>query len=290
MDFSGIHPYVYYATRYHFSKGQTSKSRICYTSSIYLITEGMGILHTLERTYKAAPRSLFYIPAGQQHEWIADEKEPMVHVCCYFDWSYTNRRMMFECPSSICYDFRQLDTSLIGPNFPYPIPENFKVETLQLWIELFESFYTSNEYTNERTFIRSLKIQNHFQRFIEYFLNYVLNEKNIPDPRIYKLLNKIEQDLIRGSLEPLENYYQEIRVSRGYFFELFKNATGLSPMQYINHFRISRAKDDLRFTNLSITEIAEKNHFSSIHYFSRLFRRLTGQTPKEFRAQIFMSE
>jgi hypothetical protein len=34
---------------------------------------------------------------------------------------------------------------------------------------------------------------------------------------------------------------------------------------------------------LSITEIAEKYQFSSIHYFSRLFRKFTGQTPREFR-------
>ncbi|MEK3886319.1 AraC family transcriptional regulator [Bacillus sp. FSL K6-3431] len=283
MDLAEFHPYVYYATQYHFSKGQTSNLRICYTSSLYLISEGKGTLHTLERAYETAPGSLVYIPAGQQHEWIADEKNPMVHVCCYFDWSYINRKTVFEWPSSICYDFTQLRQSLIGPVFPYPIPEHSKVETLRLWIELFEVFYTSNEHTNERTFIRSLKIQSHFQQFIEYFLNHVLNEENIPDPRINKLLAQMEQDLMRGSPESLEIYYKELRISRGYFFELFKKATGFSPMQYINHFRIRRAKDDLRFTNLSITEIAEKNHFSSVHYFSRLFRKLTGQTPREFR-------
>ncbi|WP_045520798.1 helix-turn-helix domain-containing protein [Neobacillus niacini] len=283
MDISSFHPYVYYATKYHFSKGQTSFPRICYASSIYLISEGKGIINTCGRTHKSIPGSLVYIPAGQPHEWIADEQDPMVHICCYFDWCYTKRKQVFETANTICYDFSQLHTSLIGPNFPFPIPEHSKVETLRFWIELFESFYTSNEYTNERTFIRSMKIQSHFQLFIEYFLNYVLNEENIPDPRIYKLLGQIEQDLMQDSLEPLENYCKKLQVSRGYFFELFKKATGLSPMQYINHFRISRAKDDLRFTKLTITEIAEKNHFSSIHYFSRMFRKLTGQTPREFR-------
>ena len=46
MDFADLHPYVYYATRYPFSKGQASNNRISYASSIYLISEGKGVVHT----------------------------------------------------------------------------------------------------------------------------------------------------------------------------------------------------------------------------------------------------
>jgi AraC-like DNA-binding protein len=168
--------------------------------------------------------------------------------------------------------------------FPYLIPEYSKVESTRVWIDLFQSFYTAaNEYTNERTFMRSMKIQSNFQHFIDYFLTFALNEETVPDPRIYKTLEQMEHDLLHGSLNPLEVYYNGLRISRGYFFEMFKKATGFSPNQYINHFRVSRAKDDLRLSKLSITEIAEKYQFSSIHYFSRLFRKFTGQTPREFR-------
>lgn len=283
MSFAAFHPYVYYATEYPFSKGQSSGPRICYASSLYLISAGKGVIATCGRTHAAVPGSLVYIPAGQPHEWIADEHAPMVHVCCYFDWSYTNRSGVFERASSICYDFTQLRTSLVGPQFPYPIPEHMNVETLRVWTDWFERFYTANDYTNERTFMRCLKVQSHFQQFIEFFLSYALQSDKIPDPRMNKLLDRIEQDLVRGNLEPLEAYYMDLKISRGYFFELFKQSTGLSPVQYINNFRISRAKDDLRFSDLSVTEIAEKHHFSSIHYFSKLFRQITGFTPREFR-------
>lgn len=53
----------------------------------------------------------------------------------------------------------------------------------------------------------------------------------------------------------------------------------------MNRFRVNRAKEDLLHSRLSITEIAEKYHFSSLHYFSRLFHRQTGQTPREFRTR-----
>jgi AraC-like DNA-binding protein len=283
MEFAALHPYVYYATRYPFSKNQTSRSRICYSSSLYLISEGKGFLTTRGNNYETTPGSLVYIPAGQQHEWISDRDDPMVHVCCYFDWAYSNRQAEFGHSHFICYDEAKLLPAHIGPAFPYPIPEHVKVEKLWIWIEQFEKFYTANESTNEKTYLRNLKVQGHFQACIEYFLSYVLKDEHIPNPRINKLLKQLDQDLLHGRLMPLETYYRQLRISRGYFFALFNQATGLSPIQYINHYRINRAKEDLQFTTLSITEIAEKHHFASIHYFSKLFRQLTGRTPREFR-------
>lgn len=285
LNFSQFHPYVYYATQYPFSKSQTSLPRICYASSLYLISDGKGTLHTNGHSYAALPGSLFYIPAGQPHEWIADDHSPMVHVCCYFDWNYIDRQSAFKFPSAICYDPLQLKSELIGPSFPYPIPEYFKVESIRVWVDWFKSFYTSNEFTSDRTFMRSLQIQRNFQSFIEFFLNFALHD-TVPDPRIYKTLVKMEHDILHGSLHPLEVYYHDLRISRGHFFEMFKKATGFSPNQYILHFRLSRAKYDLRFSQLSITEISEKHHFSTVHYFSRIFRKLTGQTPSEFRDSL----
>lgn len=286
MDFAALHPYVQYATRYPFSKGQRSMARICYSSSLILISEGKGVVAVQDRRYEAAPGSLLYIPAGQQHDFIADKMDPMVHVCCYFDWSPVDRREVFEHPSFICYNEAPAMPSLIGPAFPFAIPEYTIVDKLWVWIEYFEKFYTPNEYPNARTYMRSLKVQSHFQKFIEFFLSYALKAEHIPDPRMSKLLEQLDQDLLRGSLLPLESYYGKLRISRGYFFELFKRETGMSPVQYINGFRVNRAKEDLQFSSLSITEIAEKHRFSSIHYFSKLFRQHTGRTPSEFRDEL----
>ncbi|MDQ0916103.1 AraC family transcriptional regulator [Paenibacillus sp. V4I5] len=283
MDFADLHPYVYFATRYPFSKGQTSKNRICYASSLYLISEGRGVIHTNGRTYETVAGSLVYIPAGQPHHWVADSQDPMVHICCYFDWYYIDRRAEFTHPSMICYDAATLVSTLIGPAFPYSLPEHVKVEKLRLWIDLFEKFYTNNYYTNERTYVRSLKIQSSFQQFIEFFLTFALKEEHIPNLRMSKLLERLDQDLVQGNLQPLEIYYRELRISRGYFFDLFKDATGLTPTQYVIQFRINRVKDDLLFTNLNITEIADKHGFSSLHYFSKLFRKINGLSPREFR-------
>ncbi|QOS78185.1 helix-turn-helix domain-containing protein [Paenibacillus sp. JNUCC31] len=284
MNFASLHPYVYLATRYPFVKGQSSSQRICYTSSIYLISEGYGILTTNGQSSRLGPGSLVYIAAGQLHEWVADLKNPMVHLCCYFDWHYVERGTDFNTVCPICYPPQVLQQAFVGPSFPYALREISKVESLRIWQDLFRDFYKSGVFINEQTFMRSLTIQRNFQTFIDYFLNCcMLREDFIPDQRISQMLHMIEQDLLHEAPKPLKVYYQKLNMSRGHFFELFRKSTGYSPIQYMNRLRIGLAKDDLLHTTLSITQIAEKYHFSSVHYFSRLFHRLTGQTPRQYR-------
>ncbi|WP_422660549.1 AraC family transcriptional regulator [Paenibacillus sp. EC2-1] len=258
-------------------------NRHCYSSSLYLISEGSGILRTCGRTYSPTQGSLVYIPAGQPHDWIADPHNPMVHICCYFDWIYRDRKQHFDSPHVICYDSEQVIPGLIDSAFPYAIPEHIKVEKLRVWIDFFEKFYTENHFMTEHTYMRNLKRQSHFLQFIEFFLQFVLQDDHMLDHRIRKVLEQLDQDLIHGNIHPLEMYYNELRISRGYFFELFKKATGLPPTQYINQFRINRAKDDLCNSDISVTEIAEKHGFSSVHYFSKLFKQMNGRSPREFR-------
>lgn len=284
MNFTSLHPYVYLATRYPFAKGQSSSLRICYTSSIYLISEGYGVLSTSGKSSRLGPGSLIYIPAGQLHEWVADSDNPMVHLCCYFDWHYVERKDVFDTACPVCYPPNVLQQAFVGPTFPYALKEISKVESLQIWQNLFEDFYKSGSYTNEQTFMWSLMIQRNFQTFIDYFLNCCMgNDYVIPDRRISQMLKIMEQDLLHGAPKPLDSYYKSLNMSRGHFFELFRKSTGYSPIQYMNYFRIGRARYDLLHTTLSITHIAEKYHFSSVHYFSRLFHQLTGQAPRQYR-------
>ncbi|MEI2397834.1 helix-turn-helix domain-containing protein [Paenibacillus sp. FSL R10-2199] len=285
MNFSAIHPYVYLATRYPFAKGQSSSPRICYMSSVYLISEGYGTLLAGGQSHRVSPGMLIHLPPGQLHEWRADAAEPMVHLCCYFDWHLVDREGVFDWACPICYKPEQLKEELLGPLFPYPLPLSMDVGLLRGWTERFQKFYKAGEFDNEQTFIRNLTIQRHFQEFIDDLLHLLLSGQPIPDRRISSLLEQMEQDLLHDVPKPLEAYYSSLQLSRGHFFELFRKSTGASPVEYMNRFRVNRAKEDLLHSPLSITEIAEKYHFSSLHYFSRLFHRQTGQTPREFRTR-----
>lgn len=58
---------------------------------------------------------------------------------------------------------------------------------------------------------------------------------------------------------------------------------GQSPIQYINRKKIEKSREQLTTTDRSIANIAEDLAIQP-HYFARLFKQLTGQTPSEFRS------
>jgi AraC-like DNA-binding protein len=69
------------------------------------------------------------------------------------------------------------------------------------------------------------------------------------------------------------------------FRKVFKEVTGMTPLDYINAIRIKRAIEYMKDGNLTVSEIAEKIGIEDTNYFSRLFRKKTGYSPTEFKKQ-----
>lgn len=74
-----------------------------------------------------------------------------------------------------------------------------------------------------------------------------------------------------------------VHLSRSHLNRLFKSNLGISIGSYIRALYIDRAKYYLRETNDSITEIADRMGFDSIHHFSMFFKNFTKVSPAEFR-------
>jgi AraC-like DNA-binding protein len=72
-------------------------------------------------------------------------------------------------------------------------------------------------------------------------------------------------------------------MSDDYLTYCFRQELGMTPIDYLNRYRVLQAQRLLRETNQSITTIALEVGFSSSSYFSRMFRRLTGRSPDEYR-------
>jgi AraC-like DNA-binding protein len=76
-----------------------------------------------------------------------------------------------------------------------------------------------------------------------------------------------------------------INVSKYHFCRQFKAHTGLTVMAYLLKTRIVLAAEELKKTNLPISEISENLGFSSLSYFCRVFKQDRGVTPLQYRKQ-----
>lgn len=74
-----------------------------------------------------------------------------------------------------------------------------------------------------------------------------------------------------------------VNLSPNYFGDLVKKETGKSAQQYIHSYIVNKAKTHLIATSMTISEVAFHLGFHYPHHFSRLFKRLTGYTPNEYK-------
>jgi YesN/AraC family two-component response regulator len=74
-----------------------------------------------------------------------------------------------------------------------------------------------------------------------------------------------------------------VGVSEDYLGRIFLQELGLSPMEYLNRYRIKEAKVLLRHTCASVTDIADQVGFDDPAYFSRAFRKQVGFSPRAYR-------
>jgi AraC family transcriptional regulator len=72
-------------------------------------------------------------------------------------------------------------------------------------------------------------------------------------------------------------------VGTTHFSQVFREATGVTPHQYILRARIERACELLRMTSLSIAEVSESVGFAGQAHFCTAFGRQTGVTPSRYR-------
>ena len=100
-------------------------------------------------------------------------------------------------------------------------------------------------------------------------------------PLIARSLRYIKSNYTRKI--KLTDISNELHVNPTYFSALFSQEMGRPFTDYILELRISKAKDLLRNTHIDIVDISGASGFENQSYFTKIFRKRTGQTPRQYR-------
>lgn len=100
---------------------------------------------------------------------------------------------------------------------------------------------------------------------------------------------------IREAIHFIDQYYRDnIRIeqiasfcglNRTYFSRLFKEVMGQTPQEYLARYRVTKAMELMRNTDMSIGEIASMVGYPNQLYFSKVFRKVQGMPPRAWRQQ-----
>lgn len=267
LDFSGTTPKIY-ASRMNFG-----------FYAIYLKDVKCGDLKYGRDLYDYQDRTLVFVAPGQViNVEINDDYKPQGFALLFhpdlirgttlgnkmkdytfFDYdvkealhlSEKERRIVMDCFTKIKYELEQT------------IDKHSKaliVANIELFLDYCLRFY-------DRQFITRNEVNS---GFIEQF---------------EKLLNDyFQSDKIQNIGLPAVNYFAEqMNLSPNYFGDLIKKETGKTAQQYLHLKLIDVAKSKILDANKSFSEIAYELGFKYPQHFTRTFKKITGQTPKEYR-------
>ena len=113
----------------------------------------------------------------------------------------------------------------------------------------------------------------------------ISNEKKVPSSSVIdKAKSYIDENYMKEI--SLEDVSRAVDVSPYYFSKLFKDETGENFIDYLTSVRIESSKSLLQNGKMSIKEVCVESGYSDPNYFSRIFKKNTGVTPREYREKL----
>jgi AraC-like DNA-binding protein/ligand-binding sensor protein len=130
-----------------------------------------------------------------------------------------------------------------------------------------------------------VKLLSIFAQHLSMLSNQVVLQQDNAEPPVITRAKEYIQEHQTDNLR-LGHVAKAVNTSTFYFCKLFKKVTGINFTDYLSRVRIEKSKNLLLNPNLRVSEIAFEVGFQSLTHFNRVFKKILGQSPTEYRAQL----
>lgn len=228
---------------------------------IYCV-EGSGWLEIDRKRVEIEPSQFITIPINTPHTYSANEDDPWTIYWIHFKGEL----------AAYIVDLILQHAKNYKPYLPYN--ENR--------IKLFEDIYSNLErgYTADNL------------RYVNMIFYHFLSSLLYEDKFNY-IQHSAEKDVIASTLDlmqqkihtriTLNEFAEFANLSVSYFSTIFRERTGYAPVEYFNHLKVQKACQYLLLPDITVKETAQRLGMDDPYYFSRMFSKLMGISPKEYR-------
>jgi len=246
--------------KYHFVNKEKG---VDYYMIIYCTT-GNGWCKVAENIYSITSNQFIILPPNTKYSFGSNNEDPWSiywihfkgHLACYFSSNHSKPLNITQCEESRFQD------------------------RIQLFEEIYANLelnHHSNHYSYSSIclvhFLGSFKYIDQFRKL----QNNTLVEKRFAEKVIYFMRENIEQNFTLMDLS------KQFSLSTSHFSALFQKETHQSPIKYFIALKIEKACQYIELSNLKITEIYPKLGFQDAAYFSRMFTKIMGISPLQYR-------
>ena len=246
---------------------------------IFYVKEGEALLHLPRQTVRLRPGHLYIIPAYTMHSYECQGQ--FVHYYLHVYEGFKSEMNLVE-----QYDF------------PVEVAGGSEVELLlrrmceqhpqaQVPSSNPESYDNAAQFTDyvqryrDMPLWQKMEVRGAILMLFSRFLRQAVPHIWTVDERMKRVQEHIHSHIC-DDIE-VDELAAVACVTKPYLIRLFKREFGTSPVQYINKKKVERAQLLLYTTDMPVKEIAYEMGFSDHSYFIRMFRKVAGITPQEYR-------
>lgn len=225
--------------------------------------DGSGWFEVAGRRYKVPSNSFFILPAGQPHSYGTDLTTPWTIYWIHFQGTLAPAYAALR--ETVCTITQSQNSRIRERN------------------NLFEEIFSSlDRGLTPDSFHYASALFHHYLATLRYLPEYrgqtgSGEQDDIIDATIHFLEENVEKTLT------LEQIAQYSGFSASYISAVFRRRTGQAPLTYFNHLKIRQACRLLTDTDMKMNSICHKVGISDPYYFSRLFSKVIGISPSEYR-------
>lgn len=220
--------------------------------------EGRGLIEVQGKTYELQEREAFCIPAGSSHRYYADSQVPWSILWVHFKGEDTEQFPLKE--------YRVV-------HFLSENASNRMIFLFELLFKVLEGNYTLGNFIYISQVLSLILSETYYREKQD-----TAAQQNRYVTRVIRYMYRhLEENLTMEQIE------EEFQLSKSYLHGIFKKYTGRAPMDFYSRLKMTEACKLLRSTDLYIYQVAHRLGYKDQYYFSRIFTKTVGLSPKEYR-------
>lgn len=221
-------------------------------------TEGKGVIEVEDQKFLLGKSDAFCIPRNVRHRYYADEQDPWSILWVHFKGDNT-RYFPLEERRVVHINSRHSD--------------NRMMVLFKLLFRVLERNYTIGNFIYISQVLSLILSEVYFREKVD--------ESTTQDRHVTMVIRYMYQHLKENLT--LEEISEEVQLSKSYLNAVFKAQTGRSPVEFFIHLKMQEACKLLKSTDLYIYEVSAELGYTDQYYFSRIFKKVVGVSPKDYK-------
>lgn len=221
---------------------------------------GTADLQVEGRPHRIGRGDLVLLPRDCVHRYQADEDDPWSIFWVHFEGALSDSFI-----ENFGYSFEQ-------PTLPLGVQPRV-VEDFETLLAVRQSGFSQKVY---------IHVANHLRRLLTYIAVQIAKARHGHQPLNLDEIHGQMLHHLHGQLD-LDQLATHVNLSRFYFAKRYKELTGCSPIQRFIRFKMEHAAYLLDTTRKPIAGVARELGYEDAYYFSRLFKKVIGLSPRDYR-------